>query len=222
VDLYIALSEFSRRKFVEGGLPVDHITVKANFVHPDPGPGRGERAGYLFAGRLVEEKGVRTLLRAWDDDGISAPLRIAGDGPLAKEVTEAAKRNRAIDYLGPIDHPSVMRAMQDASALVFPSLWYEGFPLAIIEAFACGLPVIASDIGGARETIDDSAGRLFRAGDTRSLIDAITLHESSPSNVPAMSEACRRIYESKYTADANVMQLVQLYEQAIRNAGTGP
>src|SRR6266404_3607329 len=82
VNVYIALSEFARNKFIEGGLPSDRVVVKHNFVDPSPEPKKGEGRYAFFVGRLSEEKGVRVLLSAWTKLPPSVLLKIAGDGPL--------------------------------------------------------------------------------------------------------------------------------------------
>ncbi|HYY72624.1 MAG TPA: glycosyltransferase, partial [Candidatus Bathyarchaeia archaeon] len=92
VDLYIALSNFARDKFIAGGLPASKIVVKPNFVHPDPGSDRNVSGYALFAGRLSAEKGLRTLLAAWKQLGSKIPLRIAGDGPLRGELEGLVQR----------------------------------------------------------------------------------------------------------------------------------
>jgi glycosyltransferase involved in cell wall biosynthesis len=125
VDLYIALTEFARRKFIEGGLPAAKIVVKPNFVHPDPGPGE-HRGGYaLFVGRLSEEKGVATMLRAWGRAGVRWRLLVAGEGPLTEEVSRAAEHG--VEYLGRRPVAEVYRLMAEAEVLVLPSEWYETF-----------------------------------------------------------------------------------------------
>lgn len=86
VQQFIALSEFSRRKFIEGGLPAGRLAVKANFMRNDPGYGGG-RGGYaIFVGRLAAEKGIEALLAAWRRLKTPLPLKIVGDGPLAGQV----------------------------------------------------------------------------------------------------------------------------------------
>ncbi|PYX03867.1 MAG: glycosyl transferase family 1, partial [Acidobacteria bacterium] len=82
VNCYIALSEFSRAKFIEAGLPPEKIVVKPNFVLPDPGVGPGSREYAVFLGRLSEEKGLRTLVQAWAHVNRNCPLRVIGEGPL--------------------------------------------------------------------------------------------------------------------------------------------
>src|SRR5919107_3263037 len=147
VDVYIALTEFARRKFIEGGLPEERMTVKPNFVDPDPGPGTSEGGHALFVGRLSPEKGVDTLLAAWERLRGRVPLKIVGDGPLKGQVVAAADRHPWVVYLGHKRAEEVHDLMKDASVLIFPSGWYETFGRVAAEAFATATPVIAADIG---------------------------------------------------------------------------
>ena len=148
VDVYIALTEFARRTFIAGGLPADRIVVKPNFVHPDPGLGDASGNFALFVGRLVPEKGIRTLIDAWQHIGVKVPLRIVGDGPLAPEVAAAAAQCAGITWLGRHPRAEVLALMRAATLLIFPSTWYEGFGMTVAEALAVGLPVVASRVGG--------------------------------------------------------------------------
>src|ERR1700716_1739589 len=100
VDMYIALTEFGRRKLVEGRLPADKIAVKPNFVTPDTGPGAGTGGYGLFVGRLSAEKGVQTLLDAWRHLNGALPLKLIGHGPMAAVVQEAAAGDATIQWLG--------------------------------------------------------------------------------------------------------------------------
>src|ERR1700724_3181862 len=93
VDLYIALTPFSRDKFIAGGLPPEKIVVKPHFVDPDPGPGRGRGRYGVFVGRLSPAKGLATLLEAWKKLAAPVPLKIVGDGPMAGGGQRAASRD---------------------------------------------------------------------------------------------------------------------------------
>ena len=210
VDRYIALTEFARREYVAGGLPEDRIVVKPNFLADDPGPGSGERRGVLFVGRLTEEKGVRVLLAAAARLSGDEQLTIVGDGPLRAEVERAAAQNPRLCFHGPADRPQVLERMQAARALVFPSTWFEGFPMTIVEAFACGLPVIASDLGSMASIVDEQRnGMRVVPGDADAWAAAIRRGCEAPA---AWGAAARGDFETRYSAAQNFEQLMAVYE----------
>ena len=212
IDVYIALSEFARSKFIQGGLPADRIVVKGNCVTPDPGPGEGKGGYALFVGRLSEEKGIGTLAEAWRRLP-DIPLLVAGDGPLNQ--TEWPK---GVTWLGHQSHDEVIGLMKNAAVLVFPSVCYECAPLTILEAFACGLPVIASDLGSVPELVTDRRnGRLFRAGDADDLGRQVRWAFEGPDQLGEMRAAARREFETRYTAEANYKALLEIYGLAIEN-----
>jgi glycosyltransferase involved in cell wall biosynthesis len=213
VDVYIALTEFARRKFIEGGLPSERVVVKPNFVAPDPGVGTGQGGFALFAGRLSEGKGIHTLLEAWRRLP-DVPLIVAGDGPL--NTTEWPP---GVTWLGRQSREQVLALMKDAFVLIVPSTWYEGAPGVVIEALACGLPVIASDIGSIPELVDDHrTGLLFLPGGAEDLAHKVRWAFDHPERMLEMRAAARREYETKYTADINYKRLMEIYEMAIENA----
>lgn len=215
VDCYIALSEFSRAKFTEAGFPADRIVVKPNFVQPDPGIGTGQGGYAVYAGRLVPEKGIDTLLAAWSKLSADLPLKVAGDGPLADSVKKAAQHDRRIEWLGWRPADELLSIMGEASLLVMPSEWYETFGLTVIEAFAKGTPVVASRIGAVAELVDEeSTGLLFESGNPRDLADKVDRLVSRPDRLPGMRVAARRRYEDKFTAAANYEMLIAAYEKA--------
>ena len=222
VNLFIALSEFSRRKFIEGGIPEERIAVKPNFVSRDPGPRRGEGTFALFAGRLSAEKGVRVLLDAWR--GLpDIPLSICGDGPMRDLVARFGQRQPggAIRVLPARSRLEVFELMKEARFLVFPSTCYENFPMAIADAFACGLPVLATDIGSAPEIVDNGrTGVLFRSGDPANLAAAARRLWQQPSESRAMGAKARAEFLSKYTAEDNYARLMNLYAR-VRDEGGG-
>jgi glycosyltransferase involved in cell wall biosynthesis len=216
VDVYIALTEFSRNKFVEGGLPARKIVVKPNFLHPDPGPGEKRRGYALFVGRLSPEKGLDILLAAWERLGGKVPLKIAGDGPLALRVIEAADRIPRVEWLGQRPLPAVHTLMGEAAFLVFPSEWYETFGRVAIEAFAKGTPVIASDIGALTELVEQGrTGLRFHPGDPESLAAEVEWAWSHPDQMRQMGREARAEYEREYTAEQNYSMLMAVYDKAI-------
>jgi glycosyltransferase involved in cell wall biosynthesis len=218
VNRYIALTEFSRRKFVEGGLPAERIVVKPNFVLPDPGPGRGSRDYAMFVGRLVDLKGVPTMLEAWKRLRQPVPLVIAGDGPYRAELEAELGRNglRAVEYRGRLSRPETLAAMQGAKFLLFPSEWYEGFPVTIAESFACGTPVIASRLGSMPDIVADGrTGLHFEAGNADDLAQKVEWAWSHDAEMEIMSRAARAEFEARYTAARNYEELIDVYRAAI-------
>lgn len=214
VDRYIALTQFAREKFIQGGLPAEKISVKANFVEPDPGAGDGGGGYALFVGRLSPEKGIETILKAWSLLPDDIPLHIAGGGPLGEQVRAAAASNPKVKWLGELSRERVLAEMRAAKFLVCPSTWYESFGLIIVEAFSTGLPVIASDIGALSELIaHKETGLLFRTGDALDMIAKIQWALNHPDQLLAMRGNARREYESHYTAQANYRILMNIYEK---------
>jgi glycosyltransferase involved in cell wall biosynthesis len=219
IDVFCALTEFARSKFIEGGLPANRIVVKPNFMLTDPGVGTGAGGYAAFAGRLSPEKGIDTLLTAWSKFSIDLPLTIMGDGPLADRVRQAAEENPRICWLGRLPADQVVDVVGAAKVLVFPSLCYEGLPKTIIEAFAKGTPVIGSHLGSVAELIDNGeTGLLVKPGDPRALADAINQIIISPQRLAPMRRAAREEFENKYTAEANYQLLLGLYRRALGDA----
>jgi glycosyltransferase involved in cell wall biosynthesis len=217
VDRFIALSHFSRSKFIAGGFPADRIVVKPNFVHPDPGVRNGSGEFFMFVGRLSPEKGVITLLKAVRRIG-GLPLRIVGDGPIYKDVQELIQKYnlKYVDLCGRLSHEETLNQMKEAKALILPSECYENFPLAIAEALACGVPVIASRLGGTQELVQEGkTGLLFTPGDVEELADKIEWMGKNPEETFRMGSAARQVYETRYSADVNYQQLSAIYESVL-------
>lgn len=214
VDRYIALTEFARRKFVEGGLPADRIRVKPNFLPEDPGPGTGAGGYALFVGRLAGEKGIDTLAEAWDRLEEGVRLKVVGQGDLAPVVESLAARDPRVEWLGRRSRDEVNQLMRDALVLVVPSRWYEGFPLVVVEALAAGLPVIASDHGGLMEAVrHGETGWRVPPGDAEALARAVARAAADPLAMASMRRAARADFEARYTADRNYELLMEIYRE---------
>lgn len=220
VDVYIALTEFCRRKFVEGGLPAEKIVVKPNFIATDPGVGGG-RGGYsVFVGRLASEKGLETLLKAWKALDGKVPLKVVGDGPMAAAVQGSEAKDAGVDWLGHRSAQEVYSLIGEAMFLVFPSECYETFGRVGIEAFAKGTPVIASRLGAMAELVDHGrTGLHFEPGEAGDLVSKIRRLLADPRELSQMRQAARREFERRYTAESNYRILIAIYERAL---GGGP
>lgn len=216
VDAFIALSAFARSKYVHTGLDAQRILVKPNFVAVDPGIGRGSGHYAIFVGRLSPEKGVRTLLNAWDHIGTKLPLKIVGDGPLAEQVrTAAANSNGGIEWLGRKARDVTEDLIGDASLLIFPSECYETFGRVAIEAYAKGTPVIAANIGAIAELVEEGeTGLRFEPGLPLDLAAKVETFLKA-QDAPHWRTRARQEFERKYTSDSNYETLMTIYAGAI-------
>lgn len=217
IGMYVALTAFQRDLLVESGLRSSRIRVIPNFLEPDPGAGAEDRHGLLFSGRLSVEKGIDVLLRG------SAPLgsamRIAGDGPLSSDV-ELAARSSGLQYLGRLTREDLIDELRQVIALVLPSIWFEGFPMAVVEAYATGTPVIASRIGSLAEIVEDGVtGLLFEPHDADGLRDRLAWATANPAAMRRMGVEARRRYEERYRGPVHVEALGSVYRAALSRAG---
>jgi glycosyltransferase involved in cell wall biosynthesis len=131
-------------------------------------------------------------------------------------VCELSDRQPSLHVLGPLSASQVATEMRSARALVFPSEWYEGFPVTIAEAFAHGLPVIASRLGAMAELVEEGrTGLLFRPGDVDDLERALAWAASHPEDSERMGENARRVYERRYTPQRNFDMLMDIYQRAL-------
>ena len=217
VDLYVTPSEFARNLFVREGFPADRIVAKPNFVPFDPGVGSHDGGYALFVGRLTPEKGVDILARAWETIGDRLPLVVAGTGALEPQL----RRIPGIRLVGQQDSEQVFALMKRARLLVSPSVLYETFGLTVVEAFATGLPVLASRLGTSTELIDDGVnGVHFNAGDADDLVRKVEWALEHVDAVAAMGRAGRVAFEANYSAEAAKAPLLDVYRRAIARRWT--
>lgn len=212
VDRYIALNAFCKDKFIEGGLPPERLSIKPNFVEWREAPEAGApRSGGLFLSRLTSEKGVDVLLQALAQGGVG-PLSVIGGGPMADAVAAAL----GSAYLGFLPLDQVWAHLAASSYLVVPSVWYEGFPRTIVEAYSCGLPVIASRLGSLAEVVQDGVtGLLFNPGDPGDLAAKMKWADAHPQDMAAMGHRARALYEARYAPRANATALAAIYREAM-------
>jgi len=220
VDLAMCPSEISKQKLIEMGLPSERIFVKPNALDFDPGIGKGPSGFAVFVGRLSPEKGLGTLIQAWNENQRLPKLKIIGDGPLAEFVRTAAASDPRIEWLGKMPIPELLEVVGQANCLVMPSVWYESFGRTTVEAFAKGTPVVGSKIGGTAEIIDDGrTGWLFQPGDATDLTTKVAMAMNlSIEESQRFRQASRHEYLSKYTSQANYDRLIELYVKALSNS----
>jgi glycosyltransferase involved in cell wall biosynthesis len=221
VDAYIVFTNFQKEKMIQAGLPADKFHIKPNFVFNEESYQNqdNDKKYLLFVGRLSEEKGVSVLVNAYIQQNISIPLKIVGDGPLRQELEAEVVNSRAkewIEFLGFQDKQQVFKLMKQALFLVFPSIWYEGFPLTIAEAFACGLPVIAPKLGSMAEIIEDRVtGLHYTPGDSVALAKTIIWAKNHHQDMIKMGKNAQETYQNRYTPAVNYHQLINIYKQVI-------
>lgn len=212
IAAYLALTEFQRQLMIDGGLPAHHIRVVPNFLEPDPGPGSDSRAGLLFVGRLAPEKGIPVLLEAARI--VPGIVRVAGTGPLIR-MAEQADAAGDVAYLGSLARSSVVEQLRQSIALVLPSVWFEGFPLVVLEAFASGTPVIASRIGSLAEVIEDGrTGLLAEPHDAADLADKIQWALDHQGEMRLMGVNARMRYETQFRGRTHLTALLEAYAWA--------
>jgi glycosyltransferase involved in cell wall biosynthesis len=216
VKTYIAVSEFARQKYIAAGFPAEQIMVKPNFIHPTPAPGEG-RGGYaLYVGRLSPEKGITTMIEAWKAARNPMPLNVVGQGPLTELVQAAALECPAIQYLGGKPFADVLEMMRKADLLVFPSVVYETMGRTIMEAFAVGTPVLASNLGPmAAMVLPEKNGFHFSPGNAAELRQKIEWCSSNLDQLRALRANARAAFEAEYTAEANLRRLLAIYTAAL-------
>jgi len=213
VTRYVALNEFCRKKFIQAGLPAERIVVKPNFVDLPQVRLDSPRNGALFVGRLSREKGVHAIADAFRTlRSTHAALDAIGNGPDAAVLSGI----RGVHLHGPKPSVEVYAAMSRAAYLLMPSIWYENFPRVLVEAFACGLPVITSRLGAMAELVQDGhTGLLVKPGDAADLADKIGWAQTHPAEMRDMGLAARRHYENNYTGEVNFSRLSAIYRDAI-------
>ena len=216
VARYIALTQFSRDKLLAAGMPAERLVVKPNFAKDRHGTNAAQalREGALYVGRLSEEKGPRVLVDAWQE--LDVALELIGDGPLAEALRSKAPAQ--VHFRGFVSDDELAQSMWRASFLVMPSLVYEGFPMVVAEAFAAGLPIVASRLGALAELVEDGVtGLQFNAGDPADLAAKVRWAASNPDKMAAMGKRARAVYEQRYTPERNYARLMEIYAEAIQH-----
>ena len=218
VNRYIALTRFAADRMAAGGLPADLIEVKPNFL-PDPPIAAAGGGDYgVYVGRISEEKGVKTLLAAWSSV-VGVPLKVLGDGPLRAELElQAGGLGLDVQFMGTRPKDEVLSMVGKSLFQVVPSEWYEGFPMVILEAYACARPVVASCIGGLAEVIQNGeTGLHFEAGNPIDLALKINELVAAPNLALRLGMRAREVFMEKYTPQKNFKMLSGIYQRAREN-----
>lgn len=217
ISIYITLNDFFRSKLLHSSLdvPAEKMITKSNCI-PDPGEGKEQREDFfLFAGRISKEKGVHVLANAFADMP-QTKILIAGDGPEKKILQEKYKTCSNIIFLGRLEKLQLTDYMNRSKAFICPTIWYEGTPLAIIEAFASGTPVIASNLGPLAESISDGYNGLhFTSGNAEDLKEKVKLFIKETEHNTLFYQNARQTFIEKYHINIHYNKIIKIYEKAI-------
>lgn len=208
---YIFLTEFNRNKFdrlidIHGS----NVFVKPNFVNEEiPARHRMENKTFVFAGRLEENKGINLLLDRWRLLPENCILHIYGDGALKEKVEKAAAEQNNISFFGFRPQTDVFEDLLTAAGLVFPSLWYEGFPMIIAESMAMGCPVLATNLGNHGDIVSQSQGGvLFDPQSEGSFVAAV---ERIIADNEQLSRNAGQYYKATLSKESNYKALEEIY-----------
>jgi glycosyltransferase involved in cell wall biosynthesis len=213
LDAVVALTSFMRDRLVKDGFPCERITIRPSWA-PDPGKPGLPGSDVIYVGRLDHAKGIQLLLKAWQlsNDGHRRQLRIIGDGPLREMVQTAAMADPTVHFEGSVSPVAIADAMRSCGLVVVPSLWFEGYPLVIAEAFSHGRPILTVE-GGATSSIVDTTCGWVTEPNPEAL--AWRISELSDSEVADRAVGARARYESENTPLQALDSLLSIYQRLV-------
>lgn len=214
VDRVVVPSRFYERKLQEWGWPPEQLTYVPNYVHADRFEPEYEPGSYfLYFGRLAPEKGVHTLIKAAKRAKVG--LKIAGTGPMESELRAAAADEPSIEFLGYRGGDELWSLVRSSRAVVLPAEWYENAPMSVLEAYACGKPVIGSDMGGIPELIvPGDTGAIFRGGQVNELAELLAEYSAATSDwVSRRGRAARLRVSSHFDIERYRDSMIDLYSR---------
>lgn len=223
VSAYVFISESQRRLMSGLGLPDERTFVKHNFAAPAPARTGSTDHAVVYVGRLDEAKGIRLLMRAWEQfcrlrPGRALRLRVVGGGPLTAEVDAWSRDRRSVDFLGHVSPREAREALGRAAAAVMPSEWEETFGLVAVEAMAAGTPPIAPAQGSFPELITAGVdGVLFRPGDPGSLAGELDQLERAPRDFAELGRAARETWHRRFRPEVSLKRLEEIYRFAVEH-----
>lgn len=216
IDLFMCPSQYMKRQLVRGGFQQEKIRVNPFGIDHHAVTPRYDHDGYFFyAGRLSEEKGIETIIRAAKIIG-DVKVKIAGRGPEMDRLHHLAHDVPGVEFLGFRSREEVMELYRGAIAVLLPSRVHENFPLMVLEALASGKPVIASDVGGVGEMIDDRVnGFLLAPTDLFGWVEAMMRLSIDDRLQQSMSRAARATIEHRFKLEDHYRRLMCMYQEIL-------
>lgn len=212
VDAYICLSEFARNKFIEHGLPAEKLVVKPNFIEEieiTDKPDKIEEIYFVFAGRLTTEKGIELLAEIGRCSPY--PIYVFGEGSERHQLEGIDQ----IFMLGNQPRKALFQKLKGAKALLFPSIWYEGMPMTILEAFSLGTPVVSHELGVMSTLIRSGENGLFAKANAQDWLNRMKELATDRQVADKLSLGAQNDYENNYRKLANYQQLMRIYENVL-------
>ena len=214
VNRFISPSKFMRDKLADFGMPRERISHLPNFIDFAATPQAGRHPGeyILYFGRFSRNKGIDTLLRA--TESIQTPLMMVGDGPELPEIQRCAARRGGRLIVKPFttSREELKQIIANSRFVVVPSIWYENQPTTVLESYALGKTVVASDSGGIPELVDEgTTGTLFRASDTSDLKAKIEFGAAHPELCQKWGEAGSHKLTHGFSREAHYKGLMDIY-----------
>lgn len=212
VDAYLCLTNLAREKFTAHGLPIEKLFIKPNFVELNNNVLPSKKPYLLFVGRLERSKGAHLLIDLCQQ--VDLPIKVIGEGNLENELKTCPQ----LTVLGKQSHVKTVEFIQQATALIFPSIWYEGMPMTILEAFASRTPVFASNMGAMQSMItDEKTGFLFTPDCSKSLAQKVNQNITQPKLLQEVAAKAFALYQELYSKESNYKIMMDIYHSVIKN-----
>jgi len=218
VDQFIVLSQFEKSKFIQSGFPENKITIKYNSYKKACKHAKASDKYILYSGRLSEEKGIFTLLDSLKYTK-NIQLKISGTSIIFDEIQNKISSNslQNVHILGQLSYGDNLQILSQAYILIYPSHLFEAMSLSIIEAFANGIPVIASNHGSMAELVThNETGLLFETGNPKDLAKKINWANNHPKEIKEMGKNAKIEFYRKYTEEISYQKLMTIYNSAIQ------
>lgn len=224
IGRFICPSRFMAEKMRAAGVFPDRLRHVSHFIDTaDIVPKSTAGGPVVFAGRLSAEKGLDVLIEAIAHLGAAGRLEVAGDGPERRRLEALATRVAPgqVRFHGRLDMPDLHALIRSATVVAMPSRWYENQPMIVLESFACGVPVVVSNLGGAPELVDGRVdGDLVPPNDPSALATALTWFLDRPTDALVAGQAGRAKVEREFSPEKHLQRLTDVYAQAGAAAGT--